>query len=92
MTTQNSSSSQFIVSLSQISKSYGKTSVLREIDLQVARGEVVAILGANGAGKTTLVEIIAGVLAPSAGKVHFSFLNHQQKNAVNIGIQFQSGY
>ena len=92
MTTQNSSSSQFIVSLSQISKSYGKTRVLREIDLQVARGEVVAILGANGAGKTTLVEIIAGVLAPSAGKVHFSFLNHQQKNAVNIGIQFQSGY
>ena len=50
-------------------KSYGVREVLRGVDLDAARGEVVALLGPNGAGKTTLVSIIAGLRRADAGQV-----------------------
>jgi iron complex transport system ATP-binding protein len=46
---------------------YGTRSVLRGIDLRVARGETVAVLGPNGCGKTTLIRVVSGVHAPSKG-------------------------
>ncbi|NLT53442.1 MAG: ABC transporter ATP-binding protein [Actinomycetales bacterium] len=49
--------------------SYGRTEVLRGVDLALAAGEVVALLGPNGAGKTTTIEILEGFRAPSAGYV-----------------------
>jgi branched-chain amino acid transport system ATP-binding protein len=45
--------------------------VVRDLELSVAPGEVVALLGANGAGKTTTLETIAGLLEPIAGRVEF---------------------
>jgi len=48
---------------------YGRVQVLFGLDLDVARGEVVAVLGANGAGKTTLLRAISGLLTPSAGSI-----------------------
>lgn len=48
---------------------YGARTVLRGVDLAVARGERVALLGPNGAGKTTLLRALAGVLRPAAGEV-----------------------
>jgi len=50
-----------------IEKSYGDLRVLRGVDLEVARGNIVALLGSNGAGKTTLVRILSTLLAPDAG-------------------------
>ena len=50
-----------------IEKSYGDLRVLRGVDLEVARGSIVALLGSNGAGKTTLVRILSTLLAPDAG-------------------------
>jgi iron complex transport system ATP-binding protein len=47
----------------------GGRPVLRDLDLTVARGEVVAVLGPNGAGKSTLIEALSGALAPAAGEV-----------------------
>lgn len=47
----------------------GRTDVLHGVDLEVRRGEFVAIVGANGAGKTTLVQAIAGVIRPPRGSV-----------------------
>ncbi len=49
--------------------SYGAKEVLRGVDLDVRRGEVVCLLGPNGAGKTTTVEILEGFRLPSAGRV-----------------------
>ncbi len=55
----------------RLSKVFGHRVVLREIDLEVAEGESVAITGANGAGKTTLLRCLASVLRPSAGEVRW---------------------
>jgi branched-chain amino acid transport system ATP-binding protein len=52
-----------------LSAGYGTTTVLREIDLEVAPGQVVALLGPNGAGKTTLIRAIAGQIKVSHGSV-----------------------
>jgi branched-chain amino acid transport system ATP-binding protein len=48
---------------------YGAITALRDVDLQVADGEVVTLIGPNGAGKTTLLGSVAGLLRPSAGRV-----------------------
>ena len=52
-----------------VNKSYGSTTILSNIDLTVASGEVVALTGENGAGKSTLMRICAGVLAADAVEV-----------------------
>jgi ABC-2 type transport system ATP-binding protein len=49
-------------------KNYGRTPALRDLDLQVRPGEVVALLGANGAGKTTTIKLLLGLIRPSAGE------------------------
>jgi branched-chain amino acid transport system ATP-binding protein len=50
---------------------YGKTVALSGVDLEVGRGEAVAVLGPNGAGKTTLADAISGVVRLSAGRISF---------------------
>src|SRR5690606_41380264 len=50
-----------------IEKSFGDLRVLRGVDLDVAPGSIVALLGSNGAGKTTLVRILSTLVAPDAG-------------------------
>jgi branched-chain amino acid transport system ATP-binding protein len=49
----------------------GGTHALRGIDVEVRRGEIVALIGANGAGKTTTLSTISGLLRPQSGHIHF---------------------
>ena len=53
----------------EVSKSFGEREVLAELDLTVAQGEFVALLGASGSGKTTLLRILAGLEVASGGDV-----------------------
>ena len=50
---------------------YGKVAAVRDLSLEVRKGELVSLIGANGAGKTTTLKAISGVLAPSAGRIVF---------------------
>ena len=56
-----------IISAKAITKSFGALQVLRGLDLEVAPGEVVAVMGASGAGKTTLLQILGTLLRPDGG-------------------------
>ena len=62
-----------ILSINNVSKwfdnSNGRTEVLKDINLQVAEGEFVAIVGFTGSGKSTLINMIAGLTSPSAGEI-----------------------
>jgi len=61
--------SAFSLELQGLTKQFGKTEIIRGVDLQVTAGERVAIIGPNGAGKSTLFNLISGRFAPSAGSI-----------------------
>ncbi|MEY4546949.1 MAG: hypothetical protein RL685_3144 [Pseudomonadota bacterium] len=66
-----------------LGKRYGDFSAIRDLNLQVARGELFALLGPNGAGKTTTLRILMGFLAPSAGSARIAQLDcFQQRVAL----------
>jgi branched-chain amino acid transport system ATP-binding protein len=60
-----------LLELDEITLSYGKIEALHGISLEVAQGEIVALIGANGAGKTSTMRAISGLRAVSPGKITF---------------------
>lgn len=79
------------LSLSHITRRFGKTEVLRGIDLEIAEGELIALLGPSGSGKTSLLRIIAGLDWPDAGTLAFGGQDWLAKSAAErkIGLVFQ---
>jgi branched-chain amino acid transport system ATP-binding protein len=61
-----------LLTISGLTVYHGQLCALRDIDLDVAGGETVAVIGANGAGKSTLMGAIAGTLRPAAGRITFA--------------------
>jgi simple sugar transport system ATP-binding protein len=64
--------SEHCLELRHVFKSFGGVHVLRDVNFQLHRGEVVGLLGDNGAGKSTLIKIITGVHQPDRGEILFS--------------------
>lgn len=60
-----------MLEITDLHAGYGRVPVLRGIDLQVAAGEIVLVLGANGAGKSTLLRTAAGFIRPQRGTIRF---------------------
>lgn len=61
-----------VVSLKRAAKFYGPKLVFKDVDLELAAGEVLLVVGPNGAGKSTLIRIMAGLSRPSAGEAVLS--------------------
>jgi phospholipid/cholesterol/gamma-HCH transport system ATP-binding protein len=64
-------SSEPLVRMEQLAVRFGRQPVLRNIDLNIARGQTVAIIGESGCGKTVLLKTIIGLLRPTQGAVYF---------------------
>jgi ABC-type branched-subunit amino acid transport system ATPase component len=60
-----------LLTVHSLTAGYGAATVVRDAALEVAEGELVAVLGANGAGKTTLMRALSGLIRPVAGEVRF---------------------
>ena len=59
------------IELRAVSKRFGSTRALDRVSLEIEPGQIVVLLGANGAGKTTLLRLLAGVISPDSGDLHF---------------------
>jgi len=83
-------SSNFLVSMKNINKSFGSISALKNADFNLNKGEIVGLAGDNGAGKSTLVKILAGVFPHDSGEI---FLEGNEvklsspKEAIQLGIE-----
>jgi len=86
-----------MINIQQLNKYYGNLHVLKDIDLEINKGEIMAIVGPSGAGKTTLLQIAGTLDRPDSGKVIYdgvelSRLNDKKLSAfrnANIGFIFQ---
>lgn len=83
-----------LVEMTGISKSFGATKVLSDVQFSLEPGTVHALMGENGAGKSTLMRILAGVYAPTSGKVvlrgeDVKFRNPKEARAAGVSTIFQ---
>ena len=76
--------------INDLSKIYDNGfSALKNINLNIKKGEIFAMLGPNGAGKTTLISVICGIVKPSSGKVtveDFDIIDHYRETRSRIGL------
>ena len=79
-----------VISIDNLSKTYASGHpALKQIDLQIRKGEIFALLGPNGAGKTTLISIICGIVNPGGGRVlvdGFDIIDDYRQARSKIGL------
>lgn len=83
------------VTIRKLSKVFGKTPVLKALDLDLKKGEFAVIFGPNGAGKTTLLKLISTLLTPTEGSVFVSGFNvaeEPEKARKEIGMLSHDSY
>mgnify|MGYP000369875875 FL=1 len=78
-----------MISVSNLSRSYGSTIAVDNVSFEITNGEVVGLLGHNGAGKTTIMKMITGFIEPSSGSVEVDGLVLGENT---VGIQKKIGY
>ena len=78
------------ITIKNLSKVYDNGfNALKNINLEVKKGEILAMLGPNGAGKTTLISIICGIVKPSGGEVtidQFNIIDDYRETRSRIGM------
>ncbi|WP_319410861.1 ABC transporter ATP-binding protein [uncultured Cohaesibacter sp.] len=84
--------SENYVQLSKLTLSYGKSVAVPELDLAIAKGELIALLGPSGCGKSTTMRAIAGLLPPTSGQILIDGkdVTTLAPNKRGIGLVFQS--
>ncbi len=78
-----------LLTVENLKVAYGGIHAIKGVDLQVAQGELVALIGSNGAGKTTMLKTLAGLLQPSGGQIHYggnSLHNVAAHQRVGLGM------
>ena len=77
-----------------LAKSFGAVTALDGVSFEVAEGEIHALVGENGAGKSTLLKVLAGIVVPDRGELHWrgaklAFANPRQALEHGIGMVYQ---
>lgn len=68
----------YAIEMEGISKTFGGTQALRDVDLRIQAGEIHGLIGPNGSGKTTLLRVLTGFLTPDTGTITLSGSTHSQ--------------
>lgn len=85
-----------MIEVHEVTKKYGDFTALDSVDLQIQKGEFIAVLGPSGCGKTTLLKLLAGFIGPSAGEIVMDGIRVASCHRItppekrNIGMVFQS--
>ncbi|MDP6560016.1 MAG: heme ABC exporter ATP-binding protein CcmA [Candidatus Binatia bacterium] len=72
-----------------LAKAYGSTWALRDVNLEIRKGDCIALLGPNGAGKTTLLKLLSALLYPSMGEIEF---NGEKLTQGNLRLRSAIGF
>jgi len=84
----------FGVTVTSLTKSFGKTTVLKDVNLEVRPGEIFCIMGPSGSGKTVILKHIAGLEQATGGEVRigdFDAADPETRNKVHLALVFQAG-
>ncbi|MFD1737897.1 ABC transporter ATP-binding protein [Bacillus salitolerans] len=77
---------EIVLKVSNLQKRIGNSMIIRDVSFELARGEIVGLLGPNGSGKTTILKMLVGLLRPSNGTVHT--LGHDTQRDFEEAIQY----
>lgn len=86
---------QVVIRLSHLAKTFGQNQVLRDINLEVYRGEVISVIGSSGSGKSTMLRCINLLETPTDGDIFFNGVNIRDKSVsindyrAKVGMVFQ---
>ena len=85
-----------MIELKKVSMSYKTRAILKDVDLNIKKGEIMVVIGPSGAGKSTLLRLVIGLLKPAKGEIwvdgrEISSMNETQLNEIrrNMGMVFQ---
>lgn len=73
-----------MIELQQVAKSYGRTTAIESLSLELPIGKVIGIIGENGSGKTTLLKLIAGLITPTSGRATYDGESVMRKIARDV--------
>lgn len=83
---------EYVIETENLTKTFGKTTVVNNINLKVKKGEIFGFLGPNGSGKSTTIRMLCGILSPSSGSgkvLGFDIIKEPEKIKLNIGYMTQ---
>jgi len=87
------SENEVVISIKDLNKSFGSNHVLRDFNLQVKKGESVAVIGKSGSGKSVLIKCIIGLIYPEKGTINVlgqevTELNHKDLDVLRVKVAF----
>ncbi len=79
-----------VIKVKNVQKTYDKRVILKQVDLEIKKGEIVALLGRNGAGKSTLLNVLLQLVSKDQGEIEIEILGEKRLKTEAIGVMLQN--